>query len=61
MSASCLARAGARLAAILQLLACPVPSVTALLLHTLKEHFAAHWPPDEAALAAVLRLLPVSH
>jgi hypothetical protein len=48
------------LAALLQLLACPVPSVAGLLLHCLKRHFAACWPPDEAALAAVLQLLPVS-
>ena len=48
------------LAALLQLLGCPVPSVAGLLLHCLKRHFAACWPPDEAALAAVLRLLPVS-
>lgn len=47
-----------QLAALLQLLSCPVPSVTALLLHSVKQHFAAHWPPDGAALAAVLQLLP---
>jgi len=33
--------------------------VAALLLHTLKEHFAVRWPPDRDALAAVLQLLPV--
>lgn len=50
--------ADVQLAALLQLLSCPVPSVAALLLHSVKQHFAAHWPPDGAALAAVLQLLP---
>lgn len=48
-----------QLTALLQLLGCPVPSVVALLLHSVKQLFGAQWPPDEAALLAVLQQLPV--